>query len=175
MKKYVLGQFAGLNMSFDLTAVLGLLSVWVILSAVGLFLLDLSAVEAILGGFVAAGLHFVSEFLHQVGHARAARKTGYPMTGVHYFLILGRSLYPENEGALPAKVHIQRALGGPKFSAIVTLMGGIMALILSEIGGVVGYVALFFFLDNLLTFTLGAFLPLGFTDGSTLLYWRNKS
>jgi hypothetical protein len=42
---------------------------------------------------------------------------------------------------------------------------------LSAAGGVAFYVAAFFALDNLLVFTLGAFLPLGFTDGSTLLYW----
>jgi hypothetical protein len=29
----------------------------------------------------------------------------------------------------------------------------------------------FFFLDNLLVFTIGSLLPLGFTDGSTLLAW----
>ncbi len=34
--------------------------------------------------------------------------------------------------------------------------------------------ALFFFLDNLLVLTLGALLPLGFTDGSTILRWRAK-
>jgi hypothetical protein len=36
------------------------------------------------------------------------------------------------------------------------------------------WVALFFFLDNLLVLTLGAFVPLGFTDGSTLLRWWGK-
>jgi hypothetical protein len=40
---------------------------------------------------------------------------------------------------------------------------------------VTGFLLLFFFLDNLLVFTLGAFLPLGFTDGSTLLrYWPQR-
>jgi hypothetical protein len=35
-------------------------------------------------------------------------------------------------------------------------------------------VSAFFFLENLFVFTLAAFLPLGFTDGSTLLEWRGK-
>jgi hypothetical protein len=37
-----------------------------------------------------------------------------------------------------------------------------------------GWVGTFFFLDNLLIFTLGVFVPLGFTDGSTLLRWWGK-
>ncbi|MBK7920605.1 MAG: hypothetical protein IPJ94_31005 [Chloroflexi bacterium] len=36
-------------------------------------------------------------------------------------------------------------------------------------------VATLTFLDNLLVLTLGAFLPLGFTDGSTLLRYMNQS
>jgi hypothetical protein len=31
-----------------------------------------------------------------------------------------------------------------------------------------------FSLDNLFFFTLGALLPLGFTDGSTILRWMGK-
>ncbi|MCP4424315.1 MAG: hypothetical protein GY803_07490 [Chloroflexi bacterium] len=43
------------------------------------------------------------------------------------------------------------------------------------LGGPIYYLSLFFFLDNLLVFTLGAFLPLGFTDGSTLIrYWPHR-
>ena len=32
-----------------------------------------------------------------------------------------------------------------------------------------GFIAAFLFWDNLLVFTLGALLPLGFTDGSTII------
>jgi hypothetical protein len=36
------------------------------------------------------------------------------------------------------------------------------------------WVAALVLLDNLLVFTLGAFLPLGFTDGSTILRWWRR-
>ena len=53
-------------------------------------------------------------------------------------------------------------------------MAGGIALALRDAGGVAWWVAVFFFLDNLLVMTLGAFLPLGFTDGDTLLAWWGK-
>jgi hypothetical protein len=37
------------------------------------------------------------------------------------------------------------------------------------------WLGLLFFLDNFLILTLGSLLPLGFTDGTTLLQWRGKS
>jgi len=40
--------------------------------------------------------------------------------------------------------------------------------------GTLWWLALFFFLVNLFGFTLGSLLPLGFTDGSTLLHWWNR-
>jgi hypothetical protein len=42
------------------------------------------------------------------------------------------------------------------------------------VAGTLWLLATFFFLDNLLVLTLGSFLPLGFTDGSTLLEWWGK-
>ncbi|MBZ0306557.1 MAG: hypothetical protein K8I82_10865 [Anaerolineae bacterium] len=174
MKKYFLGSIGGLNLTYDQTAVIGSMVLWIGLAAAGMVLFDLSLVEGILGGAAAVLLHWLSELLHQAGHARAARKTGYPMTGVHFFLILGRSIYPPDEGNLPGYVHVRRALGGPQLSLLVTVAAGITAAILNPMGGVVAALALFFLLDNLFIFTLGAFLPLGFTDGSTILYWRNR-
>ena len=93
------------------------------------------------------------------------------MTGIRLWWLLGFSLYPPDEGPLPAAVHIRRALGGPAASVLLTLVAGLIAVAVRPLGGAAWWVALFFFLDNLLVFTLGAFLPLGFTDGSTLLRW----
>ena len=105
--------------------------------------------------------------------ARAARRTGYPMSGIRLgkWGVLGTSLYPADEPALPAAIHIRRALGGPAGSLVVTLAAAAVALALRAEGGALWWVAVFVFLDNLLLLTLGAFLPLGFTDGSTLLRW----
>jgi hypothetical protein len=69
---------------------------------------------------------------------------------------------------------VRRALGGPVASLLLSVIAAVIALALRPLGGVYWWVALFFFLDNLLVLTLGALVPLGFTDGSTLLHWWGK-
>jgi hypothetical protein len=174
MSSYSLGTVAGLRFSAAPSAFIGALLLWVILSGVGLALLTLSPAEAIVGGLVATLLLYLGDALHQLGHAWAARRTGHPMAGVRFWWVLSASIYPRDEPTLPAAVHIRRALGGPLANFIVTLIAGGITLALAATGGVFWYVALFFFLDNLLVLTLGAFLPLGFTDGSTLLHWLRQ-
>jgi Zn-dependent protease len=129
---------------------------------------------AVPGGILATAIHYLSEFWHQLGHARAAEQTGFPMKGVTYFGPLALSVYPKNEGLLTAETHIQRALGGPIFSLLLTLATGLVALLFRPIDGLPLFLAVFSFLDNLLVFTIGALLPLGFTDGSTILTWWNQ-
>jgi len=96
------------------------------------------------------------------------------MQGIRYYWVLAASRYPKDEPELPAQIHIQRALGGPIASALFTVIWGILALNVAAAQGLAYWIILFLFLDNLLVFTFGAFLPLGFTDGSTLLYWFPK-
>jgi hypothetical protein len=126
---------------------------------------------AVTGGILATTIHYLSELWHQLGHARAAEQTGFPMKGMTYVGPFGLSKYPKNEGLLPPETHIQRALGGPIFSFLLALAASLVALAMRPIGGLPLFLAVFSFLDNLIFFTLGALLPLGFTDGSTLLTW----
>lgn len=85
--------------------------------------------------------------------------------------LLAASRYPSDEPELPAEIHIRRALGGPIASLVVSLLSGFAALALQPVGGALLMVTMFWFLDNVFVFFLGSLLPLGFTDGSTLLYW----
>jgi hypothetical protein len=173
--EFKLGKVAGLELSATSLAAIGTISLWTVLAGVGL-LLGLSLGQAIVAGLIATILHWVSELVHHLGHAWAARRTGYPMSGVRFgaFLVLGTSLYPEDEGDLPAAIHMRRALGGPVASILFALLAGLVALLLRSSEGLAWWIALFVFVENLLLLGLGAFLPLGFTDGSTLLYWRGK-
>jgi hypothetical protein len=167
-----LGQIAGLRLSAVPSAIIGSILLWIALFVVGIGLIKLRIDRAVIGATAAFVLHWLGEIIHQFGHAWAARRTGYPMTGIRFWGVLSASVYPD-EPPLPAAVHIRRALGGPSISAIVALLAGIL-LVLAPGNGLLFWVARFFFLDNLFIFTLGALLPLGFTDGSTLLYWRGK-
>ena len=169
-----LGQIAGLDVRVTPSAV-----VTVVLMAGGLFLLLYKLLKwrpwtAVTFGIAATAIHYLSEFWHQFGHARAAEQTGFPMRGVTYVGPVGISQYPVNEGLLPAEIHVTRALGGPIFSLLLTLASGLLALLMRPIGGLPLALAVFTFLDNLFVYTMGALLPLGFTDGSTLLTWWDQ-
>jgi hypothetical protein len=170
-----LGHVSGLKINAKPTAVTGFLLLWLILSLIGWLGLGWGVGTAVFAAFLATILHFFGELWHQLGHALAARRTGYPMSGVMFVWVLAASLYPRDEPELPARIHIWRALGGPAASFFMALVGGTLAILTQQFGVTIWYLALFFFLDNLLVFTLGALLPLGFTDGSTLLhYWPHR-
>lgn len=176
MKEYRLGRFAGLRLSALPFALVGSILLFVLLSGIAMAVLHASIGEALAGSLLAVLLHWGSTLAHHLGHAWAARRTGYPMSGVRFgmFGLLATSLYPPDEPALPAKVHIRRAWGGPIGSFLFSLVALAVALLFRTVNEVLGWAGTFFFLDNLLVFSLGPLLPLGFTDGSTLLHWWGK-
>ncbi len=143
------------------------------LAGIGLFALRLGLIPALAGAVAATALMWLSELIHQLGHAIAARRTGHPMIAITLgrYLVLGTSVYPADEGALPPAVHIRRALGGPFASLIVSVLALPIALALQPAGGAPFAVAAFVFLLNFFAYTLQVALPLRFNDGATL--WRN--
>lgn len=169
---YRLGTLAGLRLTASWTAIISSLILWSLLSEAATTWLNVGLGVALVAGLITVLLHWASTLVHQFGHAWAARRTGYPMTGIHLWLLLTASRYPRNEPEVPAGVHIRRALGGPPFSFLLTLVLGALTWALHPVGGLIWWVVLF--LDNGLVLTLGALLPLGFTDGSTLLYWARR-
>lgn len=166
-----LGRIAGLNLTFSYTAIGGIFVMWVVFAGAGHYLFRAEFGPALLGGLIASMLHTCSEIFHQLGHAAAAGATGHPMTGIKLWWMLGSSVYPSDEPQLAATVHIRRALGGPSASALLTLLAVVAWLLLRAATPEWSWVGILFLVDNLLFFTLGSFLPLGFTDGSTLLRW----
>jgi hypothetical protein len=170
-----LARVGGLDVLVGPSAVAGTALLAVIFAAVGRYAFHRGIANALVGGLMLALLHWVSEVVHNVGHGSAARRTGHPMTGMRlgFLFVLGASLYPADEPELPAAVHIRRALGGPAASAVLTVIIGVLALLLARTS--IGWVALVWFLDNLLIFTAGAFVPVGFSDGSTLIHWMRRA
>jgi hypothetical protein len=157
------------------SALAGTVLLWSILSWVGWRTLHLSLWEALQLGLLATIAHWMLDVIHQLGHAWAANRTGYPMTGIRFWWLLSACLYPSNEPELPVRVHAQRALGGPTLSFVVLILAGVWTWWVWPPQGVGGWLAMFVLVDSLLTFTLGALLPLGFTDGSTLLrLWKKQ-
>ena len=169
-----LGKLAGLDIGAELSAIIGSLLLWVALSTVALFLLNRSFPVALVAGLIAVLMHWVAVICHQLGHAWAARRSGHPMVGVNLWGVLSSSIYPPDEPPLPKPIHIQRALGGPMASLALSVVS-VVPLLLLQTGTTAWWLALFFLADNLLVFAIGSLLPLGFTDGSTLLHWLKAS
>jgi len=171
MKAYRAGRLAGLQLSVAPSAIVASIVLWLLLTSLAFWVLQLPLATAVLGALLGVWLHWFSAIMHHLGHAWVARRVGFPMTGLRLWFLLGVSLYPRDEGNLPAAVHIRRALGGPLLSLLLAILGAGLALWLRPGGGLAYWLALFFCLENLFVFSLGALLPLGFTDGSTLLEW----
>ncbi len=166
-----LGSLWKVRLSARPTAVICSLLLWALYSALGGFLFKLTPGVAIVGGFLALILHWFSELAHQFGHIWAGRQVGYAATGIQLWWVFSSTLYPTDEPALPTAVHLQRALGGPALSLLLTILAATLCLALLPAGGFVWRLAAVFALQNLLVFIIGL-LPLGFTDGSTLLRLR---
>lgn len=170
----------GVKLTVAFGALLWLWLLWTILLLIPYRLIGLPFWQSFWGAFVALLLHLVSVYWHDFGHVIAARNTGYPMVGIHLFSVIAATLYPTDEPALPARIHIKRALGGPFASALLSLLALILwwQLADSAIWGnyrdIASLILSFFFLENFVAFTLQLFLPLGFNDGATLWKWLPK-
>lgn len=156
MTKYKLGKFAGLSISARPPAITGSILLFVVFIGVAIGFLSLPIGAAIVGSLMAVVLHWAAVLAHQLGHAWVARQTGYPMIGLRLgsLAFLGTSLYPHDEPALPAAVHIRRALGGPAGSLLASLVAGLIALLLRNSDGISWRLAAFFALDNFLVLPL---------------------
>jgi putative peptide zinc metalloprotease protein len=170
-KEIKIGKLGVLTLIFLPSAIIGSVILWVVLNTLAAGLFHLTVPKALLGALAAVLIHWVSVIVHQIGHAIAAHRMGYPMTGIRLWGVLSSSIYPPDEPPLLARIHITRALGGPLMSLILTIISAGLVVAYPGTQGTLWLLLMFLFLDNLLTFTLGSFLPLGFTDGSTLLYW----
>lgn len=153
------------------SGLLSSLGLWLVLTLLAGWLLPLPAGTAVAAGLLATLVHWFNTFGHHLGHAAEAYRVGYPMQLIRMWYLLCGERYPKDEPALPAAIHIRRALGGPVASLLLSLVGWVIVWALRPSGGLAYYLALFFALENLLVFFFGSLLPLGFTDGSTLLYW----
>lgn len=170
MKPIHLGKFLDLQIQILPVTFLATLLLWFGLSAAAFFGMRFPAGESILIGLVAALLHWTSILLHHLGHFAAAGRAGYPMSGILFgvFGLLARDLYPADEPELSPAIHIQRALGGPIVSGLLSVL---FLLLLPFWSGNWYWLGWFILLENVFVLTLQVFVPLSFNDGGTI--WKN--
>ncbi len=174
LRTYTLSQTRNFQITVVPSAVISLALYGLLLLLAGIYLLNLPVATALFGSLLAVVLHSFSVAFHNYGHYLSAKSTGYPMIGLRFWFLLGTCIYPDDEPALPKAIHVRRALAGPIASAVLAIVYGVLSFVLSSQGGVLFYVMVLMLLENVMIFSLGAFLPLGFTDGSTLLSLRGK-
>lgn len=175
MRAYKLGTFLGLQWTFHTSAIIGSLVLWLVYGLIAYFFLG-DVRQAFWAGLVCADIHWLSDILHQSGHALAAKSTGYPQKRWIIQSILLATIYPKNEPELPKSVHYRRALGGVPVSFLIALI----AFLIQPESEFWQYIAHFTFWLNGLVFGLGALMPanhlmnIGFDlDGDSLLrIWR---
>src|SRR5215470_13618924 len=91
------GRVAGLPVTAARSAVVGSLVLWALGSVVASGVFRAAPLAAVLAGVLVVLLHWTSDLLHQVGHASAARRTGYPATGIRLWGLLSTIRYPVDE------------------------------------------------------------------------------
>ncbi len=185
MQRIALGHMFGMQITLSRAALVSYFVLGLLAAGLAYWLVGLPLSWALLAGLLSALLFFISEWLHQLGHASAARAVGHPMVGIHFFNVFAASQYPA-EPPLPPATHVKRALGGFWINTIIGLLLLPVALFLWPRGGAVlpptvgllAWLAGFGAFINLIVLGLGALLPLkvpggGLNDGGTLLhYWR---
>lgn len=164
----------GLQLSASSSVWLGSAGLWALWSVIAVWRFAVPWTSALLPGLLAVALHWLSDLVHQLGHAWAARRVGHPAVALRFWGIFSTTIYPKDEPTLPAGAHIRRALGGPFFSLGMSVVGIVGLLLTPTVAPAWRWLAWFFFLDNFVLLTLQVFLPLGFNDGATIFYWLRQ-
>ncbi|HSH02681.1 MAG TPA: hypothetical protein VLL52_09205 [Anaerolineae bacterium] len=173
-KSWVMGYLLGVKVKMTAAGLVTSVVLWLLGIGAGVWF-GLPWGTAVGVGFVLMLVHWFGDVWHQLGHLVVGRREGYQMEGLVFVWGLVGSYYPKDEPELAPIVHIKRALGGPIATFLLVGIIGAIILVLGPERGTIGYGILqFAFWENLVLIGLGAFVPLGFTDGSSLLEWVPK-
>src|SRR5260370_8056286 len=100
------GKILGLDILISPPALVGSVAITLVAAMVFAARAGLSTGEALFGGILAMLLDWLSDFLPHFGHPIAARRTGYPMTGVLFHTAPAPSLHPPDAPDPPAPPHL---------------------------------------------------------------------
>ena len=171
-------NFLGLRYSVAKSALYGSAFVALVAALLAYFFGHLTILDSIIAGILATLLHWLGEIVHQYGHYLASKAVGHPMNGVRLWTILGTSLYPKEEGELPAGIHIRRALGGPAISFVVLLISAALWYFLGSYSPMTNFLLLWIVWEQILIYAFAALLPIKIgdfaVDGGTILFWMTK-
>lgn len=166
-------RIGGIVLTAAPSAVIASLLSWAGLAAAAHWLLGFGLAESLAGAAMALAIHWAVILVHHAGHAYAAAQVGYPIVGLRLWGVLGADQYPPGEPDLPGGIHVRRALGGPAASFTLVVLLSLLALSSRAAGELPQWLLVWAWLDSTML-AVGGLLPLGFTDGDTLLYWWRR-
>ncbi len=169
-----LGSIAGLPVTARASFFPVRLAFAVFLLLFGRFVFKLSSPKALLFALVASVLDPLIILIHQLGHAWAAKKTGWPMNGISFWSLFSTCYYPPDEPELPPEVHLRRAIAGPLVSFLNGLIVGLLGLRFFPRKGIGRLLVKFWILDASVMRSIGALGPVSFSDGPTIRYWAKR-
>jgi Zn-dependent protease len=124
----------------------------------------------IAAGAVTATILFASEWGHNLAHTAAAQRIGKPVDAIRIYWGTPLLIYYDiNDQEVSPRQHIQRASGGPIFSALMVPICWFARYFTRE-GSLSNYVANFALGTNLFIATV-ALLPIPGIDGGPILKW----
>lgn len=158
----------GFKIRMEWSAVIGWTTMAVIGANLMMFLYRTDYETALRFGLLFWMLHMGTVFIHVLGHVMSSALSGYPMTGVEFWWMFARTLYPADEPLLSPRQHIVRAIGGPLASAawVVVLHQAIDRQTATDDFSVLLLQLAFL---NALVYLLAPLIPFSFSDGGTIV------
>ena len=161
-----IGSVLGVDLYATPLAGLGIVMQLVAGAVLGWFLFEGDPAARLVSGALLGSLLLVSNVVHGMGHLLGGRLAGSPMTGYLVTMTRHVNLYeddPDDPTAIPPRVHILRAAGGPALNLIV----GVLALLVWWVSR--DWVSAALAILNL-GFAVGALAPVPSVDGEVI--WR---
>lgn len=158
----------GFKVRMEWSTTIGWIVVAMVSANVMMFLHRTDYETAIWFGMLFWLLHMGTVLIHVLGHVISSALIGHPMTGIEFWWMFARTLYPANEALLSPRQHIIRAVGGPIASVgwVVLLAEAVQRQTATDEFSVLLLHLVFL---NAFLYLLGSLLPLSFTDGGTIV------
>jgi hypothetical protein len=158
----------GTPVRIELAFLANLVALWAMLTWAGWYWHPGRSVgQAVLIAFVAMVTLLVADVGHAIAHIQSANWAGAPMDLVLISMGMPRTIYSDDH--VPPAVHRKRAIGGPIFSAVGTILSLVVYLAASD-GGLLSEWAGWSLIGHGFIL-LGSLAPLPMVDGGTILKW----
>ncbi|PJF45044.1 MAG: hypothetical protein CUN55_00895 [Phototrophicales bacterium] len=173
-QSFQLFKLFGFQVRMEWSALVGWVAVIAISSNVYMFIYRTKADEALWFGVLFWLIYMMGLLVHFGGHMLTSRLVGYPMNGLEFWWMFGRSLYPADEPPLQPYQHVWRAIGGP-LGSVAWIVGIVLFYDRYMPTDVFNAFLLQFSLIVAVLYFLGTLWPMSFNDGGIIVEQLKRS